>query len=192
MTVESTSAPKRTRPKNRREQILREAFALIAESGFNAVSLADIARAAGIQKSSVLHHFSSMNELLLAVLEMREQEDAVFYLEGASDLVPGPDSARALTTHVFNHNLERPGFSRLYSMLSAEALAPDHPAHDYFIDRDRNSRAEMTRLLSWKASPELAAVELLSFWSGLELAAQRDSRLDAKAVWNNFCDRFFA
>ena len=192
-TTEQPAATKRSRPKDRREQILRQAFTLISTSGFNAVSLADIAKASGIQKSSVLHHFPSMNDLLLAVLNLREEEDAVFYLQSADDATePSPASARLQMTRVFEHNLERPGFSRLYSVLNAESLAPEHPAHQYFADRERNSRAEMARLLAWKPQPELAAAEFLSFWSGLEMSSHHDPDLDVMAVWNTFCDRFFA
>lgn len=191
-TTDTDVTTKRKRPKDRSNQILREAFRLIAASGFNAVSLSDIAKACDIQKSSVLHHYPSMNHLLLAVLEMREREDAYFYLEGQQhDFDLSPAGVRRQLTRVFEHNLERPEFSRLYSILSVESLAPEHPAHKYFQDRERISRQEITRLMSWKSSPELAAAELLAFWAGLEIAGQHDSTLDTRAVWNNFCDRFF-
>lgn len=193
MATDKPSTPAiRKRPKDRNEQILREAFRLIATSGFNAVSLSDIAKACDIQKSSVLHHYPSMNHLLLAVLELREREDAFFYLEGQQNEIDlSPTGVRHQLTRVFEHNLERPQFSRLYSLLSGEALAPEHPAHKYFENRERIARQEITRLLSWKPAPELAAAELLAFWSGLERAMQHDPDLDARAVWNNFCDRFF-
>jgi AcrR family transcriptional regulator len=191
----TTDAPvaRRTRPKDRREQILKAAFALIAEAGFNAVSLADIARACGIQKSSVLHHFPSMNDLLLGVLAMREEEDFAFYVE-SGDTAPTTDAvgARQRFTRVFLHNLERPQFVRLYSILSAEALSPEHPAHQFFRDRTRLARAEMARSLSWKADPVIAATELHAFWDGLELSWRHDPDVDVRAVWESFCDRFFA
>ena len=80
MTAAGSRTPiRRMRPEVRREQILNASLGLIALSGFNAVSLSDVARACGIQKSSVLHHFPSMNELLLGVLTMREQQDLPFY-----------------------------------------------------------------------------------------------------------------
>lgn len=193
MSVQEAQHPgRRTRPKDRREQILRNAFELIAVSGFNAVSLADVARASGIQKSSVLHHFASMNELLLAVLNMRELQDDEFYRQ-----MPGPDqasdaaAARERFTRVFTHNLERPGLARLHAVLAAEALSPDHPAHEYLSDRERLARAEMARSLSWKPRPDIAAAELLAFWNGLELQAFQDPRLDAMAVWESFCGHFF-
>jgi AcrR family transcriptional regulator len=183
---------KRTRPKDRRDQILKEAFRLIAASGFNAVSLADIAQASGIQKSSVLHHFGSMHELLFGVLALREEENYGFYLEAPGpEVALDPRSARERFTRVFHHNLERPEFVRLYAMLSAESVAANHPAHEYFADRARLARSEMARSLTWKPDSELAAAEFLAFWEGLESALSHDPELDVRTIWENYCDRFF-
>jgi AcrR family transcriptional regulator len=186
------AAPRRRRPKDRRDQILRSAFALIAESGFNAVSLADIAKACGIQKSSVLHHFPSMNHILLEVLRMREDEDYAIYAEDES--IPGEseiEAARRRFTRVFEFNLARPQLVRLYSILSAEALASDHPAHDFFAERNRTAIEEIARMLTWKPAPLVAAIELHAFWDGLDLAWRGNPDIDLREVWESFCDRFF-
>lgn len=55
----------------RREQILEHAESLFREQGFRAVSLADIARAVGIRKPSVYHHFSGGKEALFVEVQMR-------------------------------------------------------------------------------------------------------------------------
>ena len=49
-------------------RILAAAAQLFAESGFDAVSMNAIAERAGVSKANVFHHFSSKNELYLAVL----------------------------------------------------------------------------------------------------------------------------
>jgi AcrR family transcriptional regulator len=191
-TVEARAPIPRMKAEDRREQILNEAFQLIAVGGFNAVSLSDIAKACGIQKSSVLHHFPSMTDLLFAVLQMRELQDYDFYNQQRVAVDPvTPGSARERFTRVFQHNLERHEFVRLYSILAAEALAPDHPAHAYFGERSRLARAEVAKSLQWKQHPDLAAAELLAFWDGLELNWRQDPGLDPLAVWESFCDRFF-
>lgn len=194
MTITDERTPvRRKRPKDRREQIIREAFQLIADSGFNAVSLGDIAKACGIQKSSVLHHFPSMNHLLFAVLNLREEQDYAFYSEQPEEQDPtDPGSARRRFTRVFLHNMERREFVRLYTILLAESLADDHPAHEYFIERTRQARNVVAQSLQWKPDPVMAAAELLAFWEGLELTWRHDESLDPRAVWESFCDRFFA
>lgn len=196
MTAPGVRVPvRRMRPEDRREQILREALGLMATSGFNAVSLADVARACGIQKSSVLHHFPSMNDLLYAVLNLREEQDLAYYLtffvEHPEDANSGPSASRQLFTRIFDHNFERPDFVRLYVILWAESLAPEHPAHSFFDEKLAQAKAEITSALSWKPEPALAAVELFAVWRGLEATWCLDPEADIRAVWQTFCDRFF-
>ena len=50
------------------ERILEAAESLFSERGFDAVSMSDIAAAAGVCKANVFHHFTSKNELYIAVL----------------------------------------------------------------------------------------------------------------------------
>lgn len=191
-TAETATPPRRTRPKDRRDLILREAYRLMASAGYNAVSLADIAKAAGIQGPSVLYHFGSMSGLLAEVLAMRDREDVAFYEQSARDGVPqNAAAARSRFTKLMLHNIERPEFVRIYAILAGESLHEEHPAHDYFTRRAPKALAEVSRSLAWKPDPELAAAELLAFWEGLENLAAHNPAIDIKAVWEQFCDRFF-
>lgn len=52
-----------------RERIVRTAFQLFHEQGFNATGVATIVREAGVNPGSLYHFFESKDELLLAVLE---------------------------------------------------------------------------------------------------------------------------
>lgn len=56
---------------NSRERILDVAEALFREHGLHAVSLGDVASAAGIQKSSLYHHFSNGKEELYVAVHDR-------------------------------------------------------------------------------------------------------------------------
>lgn len=55
-------------------RILAAAETLFAEQGFNAVSMNAVAERAGVSKANIFHHFSSKNELYLAVLKSACQE----------------------------------------------------------------------------------------------------------------------
>ena len=50
------------------ERILATAERLFAEHGFDAVSMHSIAEQAGVSKANIFHHFTSKNELYIAVL----------------------------------------------------------------------------------------------------------------------------
>jgi len=188
------SAPGRRRlpPAERREEILRAATELIAASGFKGVPLEAFAAACGMTKAGMLHHFPSKEALLTAVLERRDELDLTSV---ADSLQPAPDAAasRALMTAFVERNQRQPSLVRLYTILSAEALDPEHPAHGYFVTRLREGRAMLERyLLAWHPRPDLAAVELLSFLDGLQLNWLRDPGIGLLGPWETFADRFYA
>ncbi len=65
------------------ERILAAAETLFADHGFDAVSMSAIGEAAGVCKANVFHHFTSKNELYIAVLRNACQE-AVQHLDDLS------------------------------------------------------------------------------------------------------------
>jgi AcrR family transcriptional regulator len=69
MTVSGT-ADSRVRPK---ERILDSAYQLIARRGVRDVGVEEVIATAGIAKATLYRHFPSKNDLVLAVLEHREQ-----------------------------------------------------------------------------------------------------------------------
>ncbi|PZE37125.1 TetR/AcrR family transcriptional regulator [Curtobacterium sp. MCPF17_031] len=191
-----TTAPpreKRTQtrlaPEVRRRQIVTEATRLISVAGFNAVSLTDVADACGIRGPSVLHHFPSMNDLLAAVLAYRDEVDSTD--PPASNAISTPESVKVFLRGRVLRNLERGQLVRLYVVLGAEAVDPAHPAHQYFVRREQSTYEGFERLVRWKTHPDLAARELLAFWTGLERQWVMDPSVDFLAVWDNFADRFF-
>jgi AcrR family transcriptional regulator len=52
-----------------RDEILESAALIIGAKGFEATSMQDIASAVNLQKASLYHHFSSKQEILLALLD---------------------------------------------------------------------------------------------------------------------------
>lgn len=73
-------------PEERREQILDATLALVAEKGYESVSMEGIARAAGVTKPVVYDLFGTLADLLEALLE-REEERALLQL---AELMPTP------------------------------------------------------------------------------------------------------
>ena len=74
----------------------------------------------------------------------------------------------------------------MFSTLSAEALDPAHPAHDYFADRERRT-VTMALNINW-AVPEDVNVEHVlqagfSMMDGLQLRWLRAPGQDLNAVW---------
>jgi AcrR family transcriptional regulator len=73
-------------PEERREQLLDATLGLIADKGYESVSMEGIARSAGVTKPVVYDLFGSLADLLEALLE-REEERALNQL---AELMPAP------------------------------------------------------------------------------------------------------
>ena len=72
-----TSAPKGVT----REQVVRVAMEEFAARGYRGASLDMIATRIGVTRQALLHYFPSKVKLLLAVLELREQQDAERFIQ---------------------------------------------------------------------------------------------------------------
>lgn len=161
----------------RRRLIVDEAYRLFATRGYRGSSLRDVAAAAGMSQSNLLHHFGSKEELLLAVLEQRDELGGT---EAPGAEVPGVASDR-FDEHIVSQaklNESIPGLIALYSVLSAEGTTLDHPGRDYFLSRYDRLRTgyegefEVLRRqgrLREGVDPAVAAASVIALWEGIQL-----------------------
>ncbi len=70
---------KRLSKEERRQQILEHTSNLVAQKGFRAVSIRDIAKSADINESLIYRHFSSKDELLIAMYKEFLNKSPKFY-----------------------------------------------------------------------------------------------------------------
>jgi AcrR family transcriptional regulator len=146
-----------------RERILRAAHAQFAARGFRGATLDAIATDARMSRAGVLHHFDSKQALLLALLDARDEELGLLsspVSQWRHDSATGLLASMRTTIHEV---LAGRDLVRLAHTLTAEAAEPDHPAHDWLVQRSRRLRAMM------------AAAFEASFARG-ELAPEADSR----------------
>ncbi|MGN6252943.1 MAG: TetR/AcrR family transcriptional regulator [Marmoricola sp.] len=69
MAEERSTSTRRGRPGYDQETVLRRAVELFNDRGYDATSVADLARELGLSKSAIFHHVSSKEELLAAALD---------------------------------------------------------------------------------------------------------------------------
>jgi AcrR family transcriptional regulator len=133
-----------------------------------------VAKRAGITHAGLLYYFPTKEALLAAVLERRDAEDAQ---REKLDAPPGRDVLRHFIA-LAEHNVTHPGIVDLYSRLAAEAVAPDHPAHDYFVRHyrlARDSTFESFRVLAARGElragvdPAVAALTFVALMDGLQV-----------------------
>ena len=181
--------------RERRDAILVAANEVFATRGFRGASLATIAKRVGMSEPGLLHHFASKEELLLELLKLRDQHDDERIAE-----------ARAAHAHVLDvvlelcrQNEERPGIVRLFTILAAESVDDDHPAHDWFLARygdrrrplaDALANAQRDGTVDAGLDPRAVASQILAMFDGLQLQWLLDpAAVDMTAVFEDFLAR---
>lgn len=158
-----------------REKIIQSATEAFAQKGFRGAKMADIAKAADLTEPGLLHHFSSKTHLLMDVLRERDridgeriqstlQKNGNHFLEAGIELV--------------EHNQTLPGLVQLFNLLVAESVSPDHPAHEFFIERYQRTRGDWVRSIAQAQqagevrsdiSPEKLAILTFAIMDGLQV-----------------------
>lgn len=170
----------------KRAEILDAAQDLFGEVGYRGASLREIAARCGLTHPGLLHHFPTKEALLLAVLERRDE--AAQAATGAA--VSGADEL-AYIVSVVADNATHPGIVELFTTVSAEATASDHPAHAFFADRYRRvcdqlaeayRAAQRDGALRAGVDPESAARRLVALMDGLQVQWLYDPSVDMAGI----------
>ncbi len=92
--------PERADAARNRQRILTAARRLFAENGVEAVSLEEVARAAGVGKATLFRRFGDRQSLFLALLDDHERELQDALLSGPPPLGPGAPPRERLLAFV--------------------------------------------------------------------------------------------
>lgn len=136
-----------TTPQGRgtRERIIEVAIGVFASRGFRSVPLDVIAAEAGVSRQGILYHFESKAELLVAVLEQHEEDNA----ERAVELFAANNRDLIATMRAYvRSSVDNRGLIRMLLVLAAEAMDADHPAHEFFVERYRQTRAGLEQRIA--------------------------------------------
>ncbi|MFI6348830.1 TetR/AcrR family transcriptional regulator [Streptomyces sp. NPDC050560] len=175
----------RARGAERRAEILRAAFEVIAERGYRGATLGAVAERVGLTQQGLLHYFPTKEALLLAVLEQRDEWDAVPHGAWRLDLL------KALV----EYNAMRPGIVQTFSALLGESVTEEHPARPFFTQRYAGVRATMAGALREEygdalpsgLSPERGAMLMVAVMDGLQYQWLLDpDAVDMPGVFRDF------
>ncbi|MFJ1548663.1 TetR/AcrR family transcriptional regulator [Streptomyces sp. NPDC088246] len=179
----------RTRSAERRAEILRATFEVIAERGYRGATLSAVAERVGLSQQGLLHYFPTKEALLVAVLEERDQWDT-----GGGTRSDGTWRIDLLASLV-EYNAMRPGIVQTFSALLGESVTEGHPAREFFTRRYTQVRASMAAMLRAEygerlpggLSPERAAPLLVAMMDGLQYQWLLDpDSVDMPAAFQDF------
>ena len=195
------SKPKRTTTRGpyaksaqRSVEILDAATTVFATHGYRGGSLRDLARELDLSLTSIVHHFGNKYALLEAVLERADKTTSGnenFDFDAACT----ERGVASATLGRVRSNLERPELLRLFAILSAESSAPEHPAHDWFVDRYRMHADELALAFAFDQKmgridaardPHVLARLLIGAWDGVQLQWLIDPSVEMEDVMRAF------
>ncbi|WP_349309128.1 TetR/AcrR family transcriptional regulator [Microbacterium sp. MM2322] len=181
-----------------RQAILDAALEVFSGSGYRSGSLREIAVRVGMSEAGLLHHFRNKSALLEAVLAAKDDRARSIV---PSDSEDGAAVLRGLIT-LAEYNMSIPGVVELFATLSAEATAPDHPAHAYFVRRYAFTRTTIERALTnlerdgrlrHGMTPRRAAITIIALMDGLQIQWLLDRSVldmadELRALFMTFAD----
>lgn len=171
----------------RKQRILEVAQRLLTRNGWRNTTLAQIAREAGVSPAGLLHHFESKEQLLHAVVDVRDADDNA-HADQAGDLVV--EIARV------PERFERtPELMGAFTVLLVENLLPDAPLHDRLLGRFRGAVGIVADLIKsgqgagrYRADidPDIKAVEIIAFVNGMETTWLLDPSIPLTEVFKGY------
>lgn len=171
-----TETPRKLKKGERtQERILQAALELFSEHGFSNTSVRDIAAHADITHAGLIHHFPSKDDMLVRILEYREEQDA---RNAARFTDYGLDRLFAWLIDVVQTNATHPDRVRLFVLLSAEATNEQHPARSYFVRRYARVLAAIEQAFTehfavspprFEITPREAAESIVALMDGLQI-----------------------
>ncbi len=178
-----------------RSEILNAALTLLGRGGADAFSAGALAREANVSKATILHHFASVDEILLAAfdwrqsleLEGRQPTSARAYLDGlGQQLVRAAQSDPALlkAQAVF---FSRAIFDREMNARICEAVADMHRLVVAALRARLPANISAAEIDSTARLAEMALDGLL-----INLVMRADERIQFKRAWTRLVDRLLA
>jgi AcrR family transcriptional regulator len=172
---------------DRRQHVLEVALRMMATGGGRATTLGQVARAAGVSTAGLLHHFSSKEQLLHAVLDARDAQD-----EAIADL----DGDLESQLHSMRKRFDRsPGMVGTFIVLLCESLDPDAPLHERFLRRYRTGlamiaagirRGQHAGRYRSDVDPDIKAREVLAVLYGIEASWLLDPAMPVAEVYGGY------
>ncbi|MFC9978568.1 TetR/AcrR family transcriptional regulator [Gordonia sp. NPDC127522] len=187
MTAQRPYATLLAKGAERRQQILEVAARRLARQGWRNTTLAQIAADAGMTPAGLLHHFSSKEQLLHAVIDARDNADLA-----EADL----NGDLFVQIRRVAERIERsPELVGTFTVLLVENLAPDAPLHDRLVQRWRTAVDIVAEVIAhhqaageYRAgiSPRVRAMEIVAFINGVEMSWLLDPTIPLTEIFEDY------
>lgn len=175
---------------NKRAELIRKSLDLFYRNGFHATGMDLVAAETGVSKTSIYKHFRSKEELILAVLRLRDEDFRNWLYRRLEQRSGSPRGQLEALFDVLEEWFEQPGFQGcMFIKASAEYQSGEDPINVQSAEHKRLLQEHFTALAARAGAGDPAALarQLMILKEGaIVLAAMshssapaRDARLSA-------------
>lgn len=174
-----------TRGEERLKAITDAATEVVAERGYYGMTIQEVSDRVGITQAGLLKYVKNKNGLLMLVLRRYEDSsEAGDYIQSKLALTPEQRELSPLLMPEYyrtiaEDTMKRPQLTQLYLVLRAEAIDPNHPAHEYYAQRGGRLRAQIGSY-PWKLPPEYNTPQKIGL---LSMCVARPGGLAIPLAW---------
>ena len=173
----------------KRDELVQKALQAFYRNGFHATGMDMLVAETGISKTSMYKHFRTKEDLILAVLRLRDERFRNWLYRRMEDLADTPRERLIAMFDALAEWFGEPGYKGcMFIKASSEYQDVGHPIHKQSADHKRMLESHMTELAerAGLSDPGVVARQLLLLKEGAIVTAHlghtSDPARDAKAA----------
>lgn len=154
---------------NKRAELIRKSLDLFYGNGFHATGMDLVAAETGVSKTSIYKHFRSKEELILAVLKLRDEDFRTWLYGRLEARADTPRGRLEALFDVLEEWFEQPGFQGcMFIKASAEYQSPEDPINRQAAEHKRLLQEHFTGLAAGAGArdPDALARQLMVLKEG--------------------------
>ena len=158
----------------KRDELVQKALKAFYRNGFNATGMDMLVAETGISKTSMYKHFRSKEDLILAVLRLRDEHFRNWLYRRMEELADTPRQQLVAMFDALREWFDEPGYKGcMFIKASSEFQDASHPIHKQSADHKRMLEVHITNLAkeAGLSDPATLARQLLLLKEGAIVTA---------------------
>ena len=158
----------------KRDELVRKALEAFYRNGFHATGMDMLVAETGISKTSMYKHFRTKEDLILAVLRLRDEYFRNWLYRRMDELADGPREQLIAMFDALEEWFDEPGYKGcMFIKASSEFQEASHPIHKQSADHKRMLESHVSELArkAELADPDGLARQLLLLKEGAIVTA---------------------
>lgn len=160
---------------SRRDELVQKALLLFYQNGFHAMGMDTLAAEIGISKTSIYNHFRTKEDLILAVLRLRDERFRNWLFKRMEELADTPAGQLLAAFDALEEWFAEAEFQGcMFIKAASEYQCADHPIHKQAAEHKRIIERHFCALAEKAGAdhPQQLARQLLQLKEGATVTAQ--------------------